>query len=84
MHFVSFTFISISFGEWRLLVSWCAGGKYGILCNNEDHGRSSRSGAEDWGWSHTSGTRGRAIERSGGAMCGLHRVQGDEVHGFLS
>jgi hypothetical protein len=26
---------------------------------------------------------GRAIERSGGAMCGLHRVRGDEEHKFL-
>jgi hypothetical protein len=26
---------------------------------------------------------GRAIERSGGAMCGLHRAPGDEEHGFL-
>jgi hypothetical protein len=26
---------------------------------------------------------GRAIERSGGAVCGLHRACGDEEHGFL-
>jgi hypothetical protein len=26
---------------------------------------------------------GRAIERSGGAMCSLHRAHGDEEHGFL-
>jgi hypothetical protein len=26
---------------------------------------------------------GRAIERSGGAMCGLHRARGDEKHEFL-
>jgi hypothetical protein len=26
---------------------------------------------------------GRAIERSGGAMCGLHRARGDEECGFL-
>jgi hypothetical protein len=26
---------------------------------------------------------GRAIERSGGAVCGLHRARGDEEHGFL-
>jgi hypothetical protein len=25
----------------------------------------------------------RAIERSGGAMCGLHRARGDEERGFL-
>jgi hypothetical protein len=27
---------------------------------------------------------GRAIERSGGIMCGLHRARGDEERGFLS
>jgi hypothetical protein len=26
---------------------------------------------------------GRAIERLGGAVCGLHRARGDEEHGFL-
>jgi hypothetical protein len=26
---------------------------------------------------------GQAIERSGGAICGLHRARGDEEHGFL-
>jgi hypothetical protein len=26
---------------------------------------------------------GQAIERSGGAMCGLHRARGDEERGFL-
>jgi hypothetical protein len=26
---------------------------------------------------------GRAIERSGGAMCGMHRARGDEERGFL-
>jgi hypothetical protein len=26
---------------------------------------------------------GRAIGRSGGAVCGLHRARGDEEHGFL-
>jgi hypothetical protein len=26
---------------------------------------------------------GRAIERSSGAVCGLHRERGDEEHGFL-
>jgi hypothetical protein len=27
---------------------------------------------------------GRVIERSGGAMCGLHHAHGDEEHIFLS
>jgi hypothetical protein len=26
---------------------------------------------------------GRAIERSGGAVCGLHRTRGDNERGFL-
>jgi hypothetical protein len=26
---------------------------------------------------------GQVIERSGGAVCGLHRARGDEEHGFL-
>jgi hypothetical protein len=26
---------------------------------------------------------GRAIEMSGGTMCGLHRARGDEERGFL-
>jgi hypothetical protein len=26
---------------------------------------------------------GQAIERSGGAVCGLHRARGDEEHEFL-
>jgi hypothetical protein len=27
---------------------------------------------------------GRAIERTGGTVCGLHRACGDEAHGFLA
>jgi hypothetical protein len=27
---------------------------------------------------------GRAIERSGGTVCNLHRARGDEERGFLS
>jgi hypothetical protein len=26
---------------------------------------------------------GRAVERSGGVMCSLHRTRGDDEHGFL-
>jgi hypothetical protein len=26
---------------------------------------------------------GRAVERSGGAVCGLHLARGDKEHGFL-
>jgi hypothetical protein len=50
-------FIFVSFGESHLLVSWCAGGRCGMACSDEDCGRSRRPGAEDRGWSDRSGTR---------------------------
>jgi hypothetical protein len=52
-----FSFIFVSFGESCLLVSWCTGGRCGMACSDEDHGRSRRPGAEDRGWSYRSGTR---------------------------
>jgi hypothetical protein len=52
-----FSFIFISFGESRLLVSWCASGRCGMVCSNEDRDKSRRPGVEDRGWSHRSGTR---------------------------
>jgi hypothetical protein len=52
-----FYFIFVSFGESHLLISWCAGGRGGMTCNDEDRGRSRRPDAEDQGWSHRSGTR---------------------------
>jgi hypothetical protein len=52
-----FSFIFVSFGELRLLVSWCAGGRCDMACSDEDRGRNRRRGAEDRGWSHRSGTR---------------------------
>jgi hypothetical protein len=42
-----FSFIFVSFGESHLLVSWCAGGKYDMACNDEDRDRSRRPDAED-------------------------------------
>jgi hypothetical protein len=51
-----FSFIFVSFGESRLLVSWCAGGRCGMACSDEYRSRSRRAGAEDRGWSHRSGT----------------------------
>jgi hypothetical protein len=51
---------------------------------DEDRGRSRRLGAEDQGWASTSRVLGgRTIERSGDAMCDLHRTQGDESMSFL-
>jgi hypothetical protein len=60
-----FSFIFVSFGELRLLVSWCAGGRCGKTCNDEDCSRSKRPDAEDRGWAHRSGTwwpGGREVE----------------------
>jgi hypothetical protein len=52
--------------------------------SDDDRGRSRRLGAEDRGWSSTSRVLGgQTIERSGDAMCGLHRAQGDEKLKFL-
>jgi hypothetical protein len=73
-----FSFIFVSFGESRLLVSWCVGGRCDMACSDEDRGRSRRPGAEDRRWSHRSGLLGgQAVERLGGAMCGLHLARGD-------
>jgi hypothetical protein len=52
-----FSFIFVSFGESCLLVSWCAGGRCGMACSDEDRGRSRRLGAEERGWSDRLGTR---------------------------
>jgi hypothetical protein len=52
-----FSFIFVSFGESRLLVLWCAGGRCGMAFNDKDHGRSKGPGVEDLGWSHKLGTR---------------------------
>jgi hypothetical protein len=65
-----FSFIFVSFEESRLLVSWSAAGRCGMVCSNEDHGRSRRPGAEDRGWSHRSSTRW-----PGGREVGRHRVR---------
>jgi hypothetical protein len=51
-----FSFTFVSSGESCLLISWCAGGRCGMVYSEEDHGRSRRPGAEDRGWSHRSGT----------------------------
>jgi hypothetical protein len=60
-----------SFGESCLLVPWCVGGRCGIVCNDENCGRSRRAGAEDRGWSHRSGTRWSS-DREVGWRCAVH------------
>jgi hypothetical protein len=78
-----FSFIFVSFGESCLLVSWCAGGRCSMACSDKDHGRNRRSGAEDRGYRTGRVLSCRVIERSGGAVCGLHRAHGDEERKFL-
>jgi hypothetical protein len=72
-----FSFIFVSFGESCLLVSWCASGRCSMACSDEDHGRSRRPGAEDRDGRTGRILGGRAVERSGGALCGLHLTRGD-------
>jgi hypothetical protein len=49
--------LSCSCGESCLLILWCVGGRCGMAGNDEDRERSTRPGAEDWGWSHRLGTQ---------------------------
>jgi hypothetical protein len=61
-----FSFTLVSFGESRLLVLWYAGGRCGMVCSDEDRGRSRRPGVEDRGWLQRSDTRwpgGREVVR---------------------
>jgi hypothetical protein len=70
----------VSCGESYLLVSWCAGGRCGMVSSDEDLGRSRRSGAEDWEWSSTSLILGGwTIRRSDDTVCGLHRARGARI-----
>jgi hypothetical protein len=67
-----------------LLVLWCAGGRCGMAGSDKDRGRSRRLGAENRGWSGSGRVLGgRAIQRFGDAVCGLHCARGDEKYGFL-
>jgi hypothetical protein len=52
--------------------------------SDEYRGRSRRPASEDRGWSGTGQILdGQTIERSGDAMCGLHRACGDEECKFI-
>jgi hypothetical protein len=66
-----------------LLVLWCVGGRCGMACSNEDHGRSRRLVQRTGNGCIGRELGGRAIERLGGTMCDLHRARGDKKHGFL-
>jgi hypothetical protein len=55
-----------------------------MVGGDKDQSRTRRICVEDQGWSSTSQVLGgRMIERSGNAVCGLHREQGDEECEFL-
>jgi hypothetical protein len=76
--------LSILCGESHLPISWCVDDRCDMVGKDEDHGRSRRPGAEDKGWSSTGWVLGgRMIKRSGDAVCGLYRAQGDKEHKFL-
>jgi hypothetical protein len=76
-----FTFVW--FGESRLLVSWCAGGRCGMACSDENRGRSRRL-VQRTGHGRTGRVLGGwAVERLGGAVCGLHLACGDYERMFL-
>jgi hypothetical protein len=54
-----------------------------MACSNEDRGKSRRPGAEDWDGRTGRVLGGQLIERSGGAVCDLHRARGGKERGFL-
>jgi hypothetical protein len=56
----------------------CVGGRCGMASNDEDRGRTRRPGAEDRDGRTGRILGGRAIERSGGTLCGLHCEHGDD------
>jgi hypothetical protein len=76
-----FSFTFVSFRESCLLVSWCAGAAWRvvtrIVAGIGDLVQRTRDDCTD----RVLGNR--AIERSGGVVCGLHRVCRDEECRFL-
>jgi hypothetical protein len=54
-----------------------------MMCSDKDRDRSRKPGAEDRGGHTGRVLGGRTIERSGGAVCGLHCARGDEERRFL-
>jgi hypothetical protein len=61
--------VQVAGAAWRATTRIVAG--VGDLVQRTEDGRTSRV------------LGGRAIERSGGVMCSLHRARGDEERGFL-
>jgi hypothetical protein len=56
-------------------MAWCAAMR--IVAGVGDLVQRTRYGRTGWVLG------GQAIERSGGTMCSLHRVRGDDERGFL-
>ncbi len=64
------------FGDSTTIYPICA--KNRVTGSDKDHDRSRRPGAEDRGWSDTGRVLGaQVVERSGGAVRGLHLARGD-------
>jgi hypothetical protein len=61
--------VQVAGAAWRTATRIMAG--VGDLVQRTGDGRTSRV------------LSGRTIERSGGAVCGLHRARGDDKRGFL-
>jgi hypothetical protein len=62
----------------------CTGGRCGTACSNEDHGRNRRPSAEDWGWSHRSGTQLSGDQKVGVAPCVVYTMHvKTRIMGFL-
>jgi hypothetical protein len=75
--FVLFFFYLCFVGELCLLVSWCAGGRCDMACSDEDRDRVGDL-VQRTGDGHTDRVLDdRAIEGSGGVVCGLHLTHGD-------
>jgi hypothetical protein len=78
-----FSFIFVSFGESHLLshgaqvvgAAWHAAMR--IVAGIGDLVQRTEDGHTGWVLG------GRTVERSGGAVCGLHRARGDKERGFL-
>jgi hypothetical protein len=63
--------LSISYGESRLLVSWCEGDSCGMTDSDEDRDRNRRPGAEDRGWSSQVGYSVAGRSRGRVTLCAL-------------
>jgi hypothetical protein len=82
-HFGSFTFILVSYGESRCLSRGLQ--VAGVACHTTTRivavVGDLMQRIKDYCTGRILG--GRAIERSGDAMCGLHRARGDKKREFL-